>query len=198
MSSFVDRRELLDAAGISRVLRRIASAIVERNGGTEGLILCGIRTGGVPLSERLARIIGEVEGQAPPLGQMDITLYRDDVSSGLPRPEVGPTSLPGSVAGKKIVLVDDVLYTGRTIRAALDALMDYGRPRAVELAVLIDRGHRELPIQPDYVGLAVQTTKSESVKVELSEIHGNDRVVLREYQQPQGRPGRPASSGGPR
>lgn len=176
----VDRAELLDAQGIARALRRMASAIVERNRGTQGLILCGIRTGGVPLSQRLAKAIAEVEGTAPPLGKMDITLYRDDVFSGLPKPEVGPTELPCGIAGKKIVLVDDVLYTGRTIRSALDALMDYGRPRAVELAVLVDRGLRELPIQPDYVGLTVQTTSIQSVKVLLAEIHGLDRVVLRE------------------
>jgi pyrimidine operon attenuation protein/uracil phosphoribosyltransferase len=169
------------------VLRRIASAISERNGGAEGLILVGIRTGGVPLSQRLARLISESEGTAPALGKMDITLYRDDVSSGLPRPEVGPTELPGSIAGRKIVLVDDVLYTGRTVRAALDELMDFGRPRAVELAVLVDRGHRELPIQPDYVGLAIQTAPSETVKVELQELHGRDRVVLRERRDREAR-----------
>lgn len=174
-----DRRELLDAAGMARVLRRIASAILERNGGAEGLILIGIRTGGVPLSQRLARLIAEAEGPAPALGKIDITLYRDDVFSGLPRPEVGPTELPGPIAGRKIVLVDDVLYTGRTVRAALDALMDFGRPRAVELAVLVDRGGRELPIQPDYTGLQVQTGRDETVKVELVETHGHDRVVLR-------------------
>ncbi len=165
---------------MNRALRRIASAIVERNGGTEGLVLLGIRTGGVPLSQRLASLIAVAEGVAPLLGKIDITLYRDDVFAGLPKPEVGPTTLPGSIAGKKIILVDDVLYTGRTIRAALDALMDYGRPRAVELAVLIDRGLRELPIQPDYVGLAVQTRPEETVKVELTELGGADRAVLRE------------------
>lgn len=176
----LDRRELLDAAGIARALRRIASAIVERNGGTEGLLLVGIRTGGVPLSRRLLRLVAEAEGSAPPLGTIDITLYRDDVGAGLPKPRVGPTELPGPIGGKKIVLVDDVLYTGRTIRAALDALMDFGRPRAVELAVLVDRGLRELPIQPDYVGLALATRPEQSVKVLLQELHGQDRVVLRE------------------
>lgn len=176
----VDRRELLDAQGVARALRRMASAIVERNHGAEGLLLVGIRTGGVPLSQRLARLVHEAEGVSPPLGQIDITLYRDDVFGGLPRPEVGPTQLPVGLAGRRIVLVDDVLYTGRTIRAALDALMDYGRPRSVELAVLVDRGLRELPIQPDYVGLTVQTTPQEVVKVRLAELHGQDRVVLRE------------------
>lgn len=176
----VERRELLDAPGVARALRRIASAIAERNGGVDGLLLCGVRTGGVPLSQRLAALLQEVEGHAPPLGQIDITLYRDDVFVGLPKPEVGPTRLPGAIAGRKIILIDDVLYTGRTVRAALDALMDYGRPRAVELAVLIDRGCRELPIQPDYVGLQVQTSRDESVKVELTESGApRDRAVLR-------------------
>jgi pyrimidine operon attenuation protein/uracil phosphoribosyltransferase len=175
----IDKRELLDAAGINRALRRIAHEIVERNAHASELILVGIHTAGVPLAERLARLIGETgERAAPPVGKIDITLYRDDVFEGLPKPEVGATELPNhSIAGKTVVLVDDVLYTGRTIRAALDALMDYGRPRAVQLATLVDRGHRELPIQPDYVGLTVQTTRAESVKVILD---GNDRAVLRE------------------
>jgi pyrimidine operon attenuation protein/uracil phosphoribosyltransferase len=179
----VERRELADAAGITRALKRIAHEIVERNAAAPGpLVLVGIRTAGVPLAERLGRFLGETgELEAPPeRGAIDITLYRDDVFEGLPRPEVGSTELPGhSIAGRTVVLVDDVLYTGRTIRAALDALMDYGRPRAVQLAVLVDRGHRELPIQPDYVGLTVQTTRDESVKVTLSELGDRDRVVLR-------------------
>jgi pyrimidine operon attenuation protein/uracil phosphoribosyltransferase len=179
----VERRELADQAGITRALRRIAHEIVERNAGASGpIVLVGIRTAGVPLAERLARFIGETgELPRPELGAIDITLYRDDVFVGLPRPEVGSTELPHhSIAGRTVVLVDDVLYTGRTIRAALDALMDYGRPRGVQLAVLVDRGHRELPIQPDYVGLTVQTQLTESVKVTLSELGQVDRVVLRE------------------
>ena len=174
------RRELLDEAGIARTLRRIAHEIVERRGGARGLALVGIRTGGLHLAERLAGVIAEVEGHRPPVGAIDITLYRDDVFDGLPRPEVGPTELPFVLPGKTIVLVDDVLYTGRTIRAALDALVDYGRPRAVELAVLVDRGHRELPIQADYVGLKVETTRRESVRVSLSELGEQDRVIVRE------------------
>lgn len=179
----VEKRELADAAGMSRALRRIAHEIVERNP-AGNVLLVGIRTAGVPLAERLARHIAEA-GEAPPeLGAIDITLYRDDVFEGLPKPEVGRTELPGhSIEGRSIVLVDDVLYTGRTIRAALDALMDYGRPRRVQLAVLVDRGHRELPIQPDYVGLTVQTTRDESVKVTLSELGKSDRVVLREKKK---------------
>ena len=125
-------------------------------------------------------MISETSAVPPPLGEIDITLYRDDVFVGLPKPEVGPTRLPGALAGRTIILVDDVLYTGRTVRAALDALMDYGRPRAVELAVLVDRGGRELPIQPDYVGLQLQTSRDESVKVELTELgHPRDRAALR-------------------
>jgi pyrimidine operon attenuation protein/uracil phosphoribosyltransferase len=176
----VERRELADSAGISRALRRIAHELVERNP-DGGLVLVGIRTAGVPLAERLARFVVEAGGQKPELGAIDITLYRDDVFDGLPKPEVGRTELPmHNITGRMIVLVDDVLYTGRTIRAALDALMDYGRPRAVQLAVLVDRGHRELPIQPDYVGLTEQTARNQSVKVTLSELGHPDRVILRE------------------
>jgi pyrimidine operon attenuation protein/uracil phosphoribosyltransferase len=179
----VERRELLDSAGMARALKRIAHEIVERNAQAEGeLVLVGIRTAGVPLSQRLSQFVEETRERArPELGAIDITLYRDDVFIGLPKPEVGSTELPGhSIAGRTVVLVDDVLYTGRTIRAALDALMDYGRPRAVQLAVLVDRGHRELPIQPDYAGIAVQTTRNESVRVLVKELNGEDRVVLRE------------------
>ncbi|MSP62122.1 MAG: bifunctional pyr operon transcriptional regulator/uracil phosphoribosyltransferase PyrR [Myxococcales bacterium] len=175
-----ERRELLDATGIARALRRIAHEIVERNGGGAGLVLVGVRTGGVPLAERLARAIADAEGSAPPVGAVDITLYRDDVFIGLPKPEVGRTELPAAIEGHRVILVDDVLYTGRTIRAALDVLMDFGRPRAVELAVLVDRGLRELPIHADYVGLKVQTVRNESVRVNLVETDGEDRAVLRE------------------
>ena len=180
----IERRELLDAAGIQRALKRIAHEIVERiaPSGDKTLLLVGIRTAGVPLAERLAQAIAETgEMDQPELGAIDITLYRDDVFEGLPKPEVGSTELPGhSIAGRTVVLVDDVLYTGRTIRAALDALMDYGRPKRVQLATLVDRGHRELPIQPDYVGLTVQTSRTESVKVTLKELDQSDRVILRE------------------
>ncbi len=182
----VERRELLDEAGIGRALRRIAHEIVERNSGVRDVALVGIRTGGLVLAERLQKLIAEVEKQpdAVQLGAIDIALYRDDVFIGLPRPEVGPTELPFALTGKTIVLVDDVLYTGRTIRAALDALMDYGRPRAVQLAVLVDRGNRELPIQADYVGLKTPTTRAESVRVMLHELGEPDRVVVREKVLP--------------
>jgi len=176
----VERRELLDEAGIARILRRIAHEIIERHSGGKDIALVGVHTGGYVLAERLVKLLQAVEGCAVPLGAVDITLYRDDVFEGLPRPEVGSTELPFALPGKTIVLVDDVLYTGRTVRAALDALNDYGRPRAVELAVLVDRGHRELPIQADYVGTRVETTRRESVRVLLRELGEPDRVVLRE------------------
>ena len=163
------------------MLRRMAHEIVERNKGVSDLVLVGIRTGGVPLAERLQKALKEIENRDVPIGTIDITLYRDDVFRGLPRPEVGTTDLRDPIEDRVVVLVDDVLYTGRTVRAALDELMEFGRPRAVQLAVLVDRGHRELPIQPDYVGTSVQTTRRESVKVALKEVGAPaDRVVLRE------------------
>ena len=174
----VEKREWLDQPGIVRALKRSAHDSVERNAAVGDVVLVGIRTAGVPLAERLAGYIRDTGELHVATGAIDITLYRDDVFEGLPKPEVGTTTLPAhTIAGKHVILVDDVLYTGRTIRAALDALMDYGRPRAVELAVLVDRGHRELPIQPDYVGLRVETTRQQSVKVILD---GRDRAVLRE------------------
>jgi pyrimidine operon attenuation protein/uracil phosphoribosyltransferase len=176
----VERRVLADAPAVGRMLRRLASEIVEKTGGLAGLALVGIRTGGLHLAERLAAQIESIEGRRPLLGAVDITLYRDDVFRGLPRPEIGPTELPFDLEGVTVVLVDDVLYTGRTIRAALDALMDFGRPRAVQLAVLVDRGRRELPIQADYVGLTAATEADESVKVFLTEAgHELDRVAVR-------------------
>jgi pyrimidine operon attenuation protein / uracil phosphoribosyltransferase len=174
------RRVLADAKAVGRMVRRLADEILERNEGATGIALVGIRTGGLHLAERLQAQIAQAEGVRPPLGAIDITLYRDDVFRGLPRPEIGPTELPFEPGGVTVVLVDDVLYTGRTVRAALDALMDYGRPRAVELAVLVDRGRRELPIGADYVGLSVVTGADESVQVILQEGGaGEDRVLLR-------------------
>jgi pyrimidine operon attenuation protein/uracil phosphoribosyltransferase len=178
--NLAERRELLDEAGLLRTLRRVAAEIAERHPRADEVALVGIRTGGLVLAERLAKMLGHSLGGEVPLGAVDITLYRDDAFVGLPRPEVGSTELPFELAGRTVVLVDDVLFTGRTVRAALDALNDYGRPRAVELAVLVDRGHRELPIQADYVGLTVETTRQESVRVMLRELDEPDRVVLRE------------------
>jgi pyrimidine operon attenuation protein/uracil phosphoribosyltransferase len=180
-SDLTERRELLDEAGIARTLRRLAHEIVERVPEAEGpLYLVGIRTGGAFLAHRLAELVAEAGASKPLLGAVDISLYRDDVFKGLPKPEIGPTELPEPVEGKSILLVDDVLFTGRTVRAAMDVLADYGRPRSVKLAALVDRGRRELPIQPDFVGVAVQTTSSESVRVMLKERGEADRVVLRE------------------
>jgi pyrimidine operon attenuation protein / uracil phosphoribosyltransferase len=176
----VEMRKLLDAEGIARTLRRLAHEIVERAGGTGDLVLVGIRTGGAFLAARLQKLIREAEGVAIPVGAVDITLYRDDVFHGLPKPVVGPTEIPGTLEGKLVVLVDDVLYTGRTVRAALDALVEFGRPRAVRLAVLVDRGHREFPIQADHVGVTVETTRAQSVRVLLSERGEEDLVSLRE------------------
>jgi pyrimidine operon attenuation protein/uracil phosphoribosyltransferase len=174
----VEKGELLDAVGVLRVLRRMAFEIVERNG--PDIYVVGIRTGGALLAERIVEILAEGGERRPTLGAIDITLYRDDVFLGLPKPEIGPTELPESIEGKTVVLVDDVLYTGRTVRAAMDVLADYGRPRAVQLAVLVDRGRRELPIQPDFVGIKTQTTANQSVRVMLAERGETDRVVLRE------------------
>ncbi len=176
----VEKRRLLDKDGIARTLRRMANEIVERAGGTADLVLVGIRTGGAFLAARLQKLIAEAERVTVPLGAVDITLYRDDVFLGLPRPVVGATEIPGTLDGKLVVLVDDVLYTGRTVRAALDALVEFGRPKAVRLAVLVDRGHREFPIQADHVGISVDTSRAQSVRVLLSERGETDAVVLRE------------------
>jgi pyrimidine operon attenuation protein/uracil phosphoribosyltransferase len=180
-SDLTERRELLDEAGIARTLRRLAHEIAERVPHSESpLYLVGIRTGGAYLAHRLVDLVAAAGEPKPLVGAVDISLYRDDVFSGLPKPEIGPTELPEPVEGKTIVLVDDVLFTGRTVRAAMDVLADYGRPRAVKLAALVDRGRRELPIQPDFVGVSVQTTAVESVRVMLKERGEPDRVVLRE------------------
>ncbi|NLK08294.1 MAG: bifunctional pyr operon transcriptional regulator/uracil phosphoribosyltransferase PyrR [Firmicutes bacterium] len=176
----IEKAQIMDEAGISRALTRIAHEILERNKGVKDLILVGIRTRGMPLSERLAERIADIEGKPVPVGILDITLYRDDLSTIAEHPIVHETTLPGNINGKIIVLVDDVLYTGRTTRAALDALVDYGRPHQIQLAILIDRGHRELPIRADYVGKNLPTSRREIVSVRLREIDGEDRVVIEE------------------
>jgi pyrimidine operon attenuation protein/uracil phosphoribosyltransferase len=156
---------LLDPQAVARGLRRVAGEIAERGHGVKDLVLIGIRRGGEPLAHRLAAQLAEVEGQPPPVGALDITLYRDDAATALPNPRIGPSNIPCAVAGRRVVLVDDVLYTGRTIRAAVDAVLDYGRPRRIELAVLVDRGGRELPIQPDYVVKTVELAAERRVEV---------------------------------
>ena len=161
-----------------RAIRRIAHEIIERNKGVEGVVLVGMRTRGVPLARRLAEAIGEFEGAAVPVGALDIGLYRDDLPSLGTRPALRPSNIPTDIDGKRVVLVDDVLYTGRSIRAALDALMDFGRPGQVQLAVLVDRGHRELPIRADYVGKNIPTSRREEVQVRLVEVDCRDEVVI--------------------
>ncbi len=171
-------RLLLTEDEIRRALTRIAHEILERNGGTAALALVGIKSRGDVLAARVRAKIADIEGVSVPLGSLDITLYRDDLTRIGYSPEVRRTDLPFSVADRFIVLVDDVLFTGRTIRAAMDALVDYGRPRAIQLAVLVDRGHRELPIRADYVGKNVPTSAEEDVRVRLRELDGEDSVVL--------------------
>ena len=172
--------QVMDADRMSRALTRIAHEILERNRGTSDLALVGIRTRGVPLARRLAHTIRDITKHDVPTGALDITLYRDDLMRHAvgPQPVVRRTEIPFSIDGRKILLVDDVLYTGRTTRAALDALIDFGRPKAIQLIVLVDRGHRELPIKADYVGKNLPTALDESVQVRLQEIDDRDEVVL--------------------
>jgi pyrimidine operon attenuation protein/uracil phosphoribosyltransferase len=169
---------LLDAEGIRRALTRIAHEILERNQGSEDVILVGLLRRGAPLAQRLAALIQQIESVNVPVGELDITMYRDDLDLRGTRPEMHRTSMPADVTEKRVVLVDDVLYTGRTVRAALDAIQDFGRPRSIQLAVLVDRGHRELPIRPDYVGKNVPTARHEEVAVALEETDGRDEVLL--------------------
>jgi pyrimidine operon attenuation protein/uracil phosphoribosyltransferase len=172
--------QVMDADRMSRALTRIAHEILERNRGLDEIALVGIRTRGVPMARRLARSLREINGDDVPTGALDITLYRDDLMRNPvgPQPVVRRTEIPFSIDDRKILLVDDVLYTGRTIRAALDALIDFGRPRAIQLVVMVDRGHRELPIKADYVGKNLPTSLKQSVQVRLQEIDGTDEVTI--------------------
>jgi pyrimidine operon attenuation protein/uracil phosphoribosyltransferase len=170
----------MDADRMSRALTRIAHEILERNRGLDDVALVGVRTRGVPIARRLAKLLHEINGDQVPTGALDITLYRDDLMRHAvgPQPVVRRTEIPFSIDDKRILLVDDVLYTGRTTRAALDALIDFGRPRAIQLVVLVDRGHRELPIKADYVGKNVPTSLKQSVQVRLQEIDGVDEILI--------------------
>jgi pyrimidine operon attenuation protein/uracil phosphoribosyltransferase len=178
--SLREKAQVLDETGIDRALTRIAHEIVERAGGTDGLALVGLRTRGVSLARRIAARLQGIGGHSVPVGTLDITLYRDDFALNGEAPVLRGTDIPFPVSDRTIVLVDDVLYTGRTVRAALDAIIDLGRPRLIQLAVLVDRGHRELPIRADYVGKNLPTARREAVQVFLREHDGQDRVVIQE------------------
>jgi len=169
---------LMSASEIQRTLVRLAHEVTEKNNGVDGLALVGIRRRGFPLAQRLAKVINQIEHTHIPVGSLDITLYRDDLSTVGPKPLVQKSDLEFSVAGKNVILVDDVLYTGRTTRAALDALFDHGRPARVQLLVLIDRGHRELPIEAAFIGRKVETTDTQSIEVKLKEVDNLEKVQL--------------------
>jgi pyrimidine operon attenuation protein/uracil phosphoribosyltransferase len=177
-SDYKIKAVIMDEKSLNRTLSRLAHQIVESNRGAENLAFVGILTRGVQIAERLIEKIEPIEGRRLPLGMLDITFYRDDVLGSLKKPRVQKTDIPFDIDGKSVVLVDDVLYTGRTVRAALDALMDFGRPARIQLAVLIDRGHRELPIKADFIGQEIKTTAGEEVRVKLKNVDGEDSVYL--------------------
>ncbi len=183
------KARVMSSEDLRRAITRIAHEILERNGGTEGLSVIGIQTRGALLADRLAKKIEEIEGEPVPLGVLDITLYRDDLKTVADQPVVNESRIPFDIQGKVIVLVDDVLFTGRTVRAALDEIIDFGRPRAVQLAVIVDRGHRELPIRADYVGKNVPTADNEIIAVRMIEKDETDEVVILEvnFQESEGR-----------
>lgn len=174
------KAQLLDENGINRALKRISHEIIERTKGVENVALVGIKTRGVPLAKKIAQYIQEFEGVKVPVGVLDITLYRDDLTEQFEQPSLNQTSIDFDIKDKIVILVDDVLYTGRTVRAAMDAIIHIGRPKAIQLAVLIDRGHRELPIRADYVGKNVPTSTSEIVHVKLKETDEKDEVIITE------------------
>jgi pyrimidine operon attenuation protein/uracil phosphoribosyltransferase len=177
-----ERARIMDKEGVARTLKRMAHEILEKNKGTGDMVVIGVRTRGAYLAQRLATVIGEIDGTTPPVGLLDITLYRDDLSSIAQQPIVHKTEIDFDIEDKKVILVDDVLYTGRTVRAALDEIIDFGRPRFIQLAVLVDRGHRELPIRADYVGKNIPTSLQETVGVRLAETEGLDEVVVLEKE----------------
>ncbi len=176
---FKEKALIMDSEAMGRAIVRIAHEILEKNRGAENLALVGIRNRGIFFAQRLARKIREIEGVELPVGSLDVTFYRDDVAV-YSHPKIYKTEIPFDVTGKIIVLVDDVLYTGRTTRASMDAIMDYGRPAAMQLAVMIDRGHRELPIRADYIGKNIPTSRKERVQVNVAEVDGEDSVVILE------------------
>jgi pyrimidine operon attenuation protein/uracil phosphoribosyltransferase len=176
----LEKAQIMDGVGINRALTRIAHEIIERNKGVQEVVLVGIQRRGVPLAFRLAEKINEYEGVEIPVGILDITLYRDDLSTLAEHPVINSTYIPFDINGKIVVMVDDVLYTGRTARAAMDALIDLGRPASIQLAVLIDRGHRELPIRADYVGKNLPTSRNEIVNVQVMEVDKTNKVTIAE------------------
>ena len=180
--SFVEKTVIMDGTEMRRALRRVAHEIVEANKGTEDLVLLGVQRRGVPLAAIIAESINKFEEVEVPMGAIDITFYRDDLSTIGPAPRVSTTDMPVDVTGKEVILIDDVLYTGRTVRAALDAIMEWGRPKAIRLAVLVDRGHRELPIRPDFVGKNVPTSHKEIIKVRVQDFDDTEQVVVGEVQ----------------
>lgn len=175
-----EKSRIMDKNGMQRTLTRMAHEILEKNKGTQDLVIVGVRTRGAYLAIRLAAIVEQIDGHKPPVGILDITMYRDDLSSIAQQPVVHKTEIDFDIKDKKVILVDDVLYTGRTVRAALDEIIDFGRPQFIQLAVLIDRGHRELPIRADYVGKNIPTSPKEIVEVRLEESEAKDEVVVLE------------------
>lgn len=176
----IEKAKLMDEKAIARAITRISHEIIEKNKGVEDVILIGVKTRGVPIANRIATRIEQIEGHKVATGEMDITLYRDDLKEIQEEPVINSTNIGTDINDKIVVLVDDVLYTGRTVRSALNALMDIGRPKSIQLAVLVDRGHRELPIRADYVGKNVPTSKQEIISVELLDIDGEDSVKIKE------------------
>ncbi len=195
-AGFKLRQELMDGSRLSRTLARMAHEIAERHPDPARTALVGIRSRGVPLARRLAALVKEALGTAPKVGALDITLYRDDLTTIAPNPVMKGTDIPFSIDGWTVILVDDVLFTGRTVRAALDELIDFGRPARIELAVLVDRGHRELPLHANYVGKSLTTSRQEDVQVQLQEEDGDDRVLLLEREA--ARPAAPAAKPKPK
>ena len=177
-----EKAQLMDEKAIGRAITRISHEIIERNKGIEDVVLVGIKTRGVPIADRIGKKIQQIEGASVNTGEVDITLYRDDLKKIDVDPVINGSNVQFSIDDKIVILVDDVLYTGRTVRSALDAIIDIGRPKAIQLAVLVDRGHRELPIRADYVGKNVPTSKGEIISVKLSEIDGEDSVTINEYE----------------